>query len=457
MRKKYYFFILILVSFKSNAQCWQNIQAGAAGQSLIIQTDGSIWSFGYGEGPRENDIPTNIDKPKLLSSESWLSSSSRTNTLAIKSDGTLWGYGTNSHGSMGTGNEDIFKTLTQLNPDKNWKSVCSASQYSVGLKSDGTIWSTGANDFGQLGLGLSTTTKINTWTQIGSDSNWAAISTFSSFTIALKTDGTLWAWGRNNTGQLGIGHLISKAIPIQIGTDTDWAIIAAGAAHSLAIKTNGTLWAWGSDSTGALGNGSNITKTSPYPVGTDTNWALIAAGDDFSVAIKKDGTLWAWGENSLGQSAVAETYDVSIPTQVGSDKDWTQIDAGLNHALALKKNNTLWGWGWNYYGSIGTLTDDYRFYIPRQINCPTTLQNKDFEFNSLKIYPNPVENVLHIKEQEGITIEEASIFDLSGRLIKKFKSNTHLDFPVNNLKSGTYLLVIKTDKNKQQSFKFIKK
>ncbi len=185
---------------------------------------------------------------------------------------------------------------------------------------------------------------------------WRAVSTGGNHTIAVTSNGSLVAWGRNQTGQLGNGNATSLNVPTKIGVSVNWQKVSAGNSHSLSIKTNGTLWAWGRNSLGQLGNGtggSGLFSNIPIQVGTDTNWSSIAAGDEYSTAIKVDGTLWAWGENQYGQCGDGTTITKNVPTQIGTDADWAIVSAGTNHTLAIKTNGTLWAWGYNNSGQLG--------------------------------------------------------------------------------------------------------
>ena len=143
---------------------------------------------------------------------------------------------------------------------------------------------------------------------------YTAIAGGEGHSLAIKTDGTLWAWGYNNTGQLGDGTKVDKNIPIKIGSG--YAMIAAGRFYSLAIKTDGTLWAWGANDTGQLGDGTNVNKNIPVQIGS--GYAAIAAGDGHSLAIKTDGTLWAWGFNNAGQLGDGTNVNKIIPVQIGT-------------------------------------------------------------------------------------------------------------------------------------------
>jgi len=211
----------------------------------------------------------------------------------------------------------------------------------VALKSDGTLWAWGSNGFGQLGDG--TTTNRSTPTQIGSETNWALISTDGpggNTTMALKSDGTLWGWGRNNFGQLGDGTTTNRSTPTQEATGaTNWALISTGGAHTVALKSDGTLWAWGSNGFGQLGDGTTTNRSTPTQEATGaTNWALISAGGVHTVALKSDGTIWSWGGNNwwqLGSGGYSYYYLNPIQEYTGAT-NWTAIAAGQAFTVAIK-------------------------------------------------------------------------------------------------------------------------
>lgn len=183
---------------------------------------------------------------------------------------------------------------------------------------------------------------------------FSKISASNNFTTAIKTNGTLWAWGRNLSGQLGDGTLTDRSTPVQIGTATNWQKIASGDLHSLAIKTDGTLWAWGNNQYGQLGNNTTVSSTFPIQIGTATNWKNVSAGGLFSLALKTDDTLWAWGDNFYKQLGLGSLVPGQlVPTQVGTDNDWYLISAGANHSLASKLSGPLYSWGSNSHGQLG--------------------------------------------------------------------------------------------------------
>jgi alpha-tubulin suppressor-like RCC1 family protein len=157
--------------------------------------------------------------------------------------------------------------------------------------------------------------------------------------IALRSDGTLWSWGFNGNGQLGIGDNTAFDFPVQVGTATDWSDIVCGSFHVLALKTDGTLWAWGLNNNGQLGISNNTSQNSPVQVGNETTWSKIEAGLGHSAAIKTDGSLWMWGNNFFGQLGDGTTMDANAPVQIGTDNNWKTISAG-SHCIALRTNGS---------------------------------------------------------------------------------------------------------------------
>lgn len=183
---------------------------------------------------------------------------------------------------------------------------------------------------------------------------WEKISIGGNHSLAINIDGTLWAWGRNNFGQLGDGSYVDKNYPVQIGFENGWKEIAAGNNFSIAIKKDGSLWAWGANNYGQLGDGTNIDKNFPIQIGNELNWNKLSSGDYHTLAIKLDGTLWAWGDNNYGQLGDGTYLDKLIPTKIGANNDWKIISAGNLHSLGIRNNNSLFSWGFNYHAQCGT-------------------------------------------------------------------------------------------------------
>lgn len=294
-------------------------------------------------------------------------------TLALKSDGTLWAWGSNSSGQLGVGNTTNYTTPVQVGTATSWVKISTGNEFSAAIKSNGTLWMWGSNSFSQLGDG--TTVYKTTPTQIGT-ATWSNVYCGHSYVIAIKSDGTLWSWGSNGSLQLGSGTPLFQAYttPHQISTTTGWSKIATGYRHVLALKTNGTLWYWGNNSNGQLGNNSTVQTPYITQLGTLTTWTDIAAGNDFSAALKSDGSMWTWGYNLYGQLGNGNNNASLVPIQVGAGSTWSNVEAGYSYVIAKKSNNTLWSFGQNALGYLG-LGNTTNYNVPTQIGTSATWQN----------------------------------------------------------------------------------
>ena len=170
-------------------------------------------------------------------------------------------------------------------------------------------------------------------------------------TVMVKADGSLWAWGWNQSGQLGDGSPTNRLpafdnfVPVRIGPENSWTSIATGYFHTVALKSDGSLWAWGNNQYGSLGDGTTTNRLTPVRIGTDTDWISVAAGYDYTTALKSDGTVWSWGHNNFGQLGDGTTTDRLAPVRIGIDNRWRAIASGDVHTVALKSDGTLWSWG----------------------------------------------------------------------------------------------------------------
>lgn len=249
-----------------------------------------------------------------------------------------------------------------------WQTVTAGYGYTVALKTDNSLWSWGENKSGQLGDG----TIINNYTpqKIGTATDWKIVATGTDHTVALKKDGSLWTWGSNKDGQLGDGTNTNKSIPTQIGTAVDWQTVAAGNQYTVALKNDGTLWAWGDNYFGQLGNGTSSGPGIPKQIGTAADWKEITVGYYHTIGLKKDGTLWTWGGNDTGQLGDGTTTKSYSPKKIGTETDWKTICGGGSHTIAIKTDGSLWAWGKNKYGELGngTTTDSY---VPIKIGTST--------------------------------------------------------------------------------------
>ena len=277
-------------------------------------------------------------------------------TAAIKTDGTLWTWGYNNSGQLGDGTTtNRSSPVTTAGGGTNWKQVSCGNGFTAAIKTDGTLWTWGYNEFGRLGDGT-TTSRSSPGTTAGGGTNWKQVAGGYSSTCAIKTDGTLWTWGRNNYGQLGDGTTTNRSSPgTTAGGGASWKQVACGYLYTVAIKTDGTLWTWGYNLFGGLGDGTTTNRSSPgTTAGGGTNWKQVDSGYYHTVAIKTDGTLWTWGYNNPGTLGDGTLTNKSSPgTTAGGGTNWKQVTGGYNHTAAIKTDGTLWTWGYNNYYQLG--------------------------------------------------------------------------------------------------------
>ena len=289
----------------------------------------------------------------------------------------LWAWGFNQNNQLGDGTTTSRSSpVLVLSGGTNWTQVSSGFYHNAAIKTDGTLWTWGFDDYGQLGVNVAAGTTRSTPVQIsGAGTTWKQLECGYSFVAAIKTDGTLWTWGRNEKGQLGDGTSVNKSTPIQVA-GTTWKQVTTGESHTSAIKTDGTLWCWGkNDGTeNCLGDGTTVNKSSPVQTTAGgTNWKQVSAGRRNTAAIKTDGTLWAWGNQQYGQNGNNYTdgfTGASTPVQTtAGGTNWKQISVGFASMSAIKTDGTLWAWGNNSFGQLGDGTQTGR---PTPIQIPGT-------------------------------------------------------------------------------------
>jgi alpha-tubulin suppressor-like RCC1 family protein len=217
--------------------------------------------------------------------------------------------------------------------------VSFGGDFCLALKSNGTLWSWGRNDVGQLGQNIASTVSVSSPVQIGALTNWSTITSNTVHGCAITTSGTLFSWGRNQAGQLGSNTILNRSSPVQVGALTDWSSVSCGGYFTTAVKTNGTLWSWGLNQSGELGinlaapTGAN--RSSPVQVGALTDWSIVVSGSYHTASIKTNGTLWTWGSNIGGQIGDNTVDNKSSPVQVGALSDWYDASSGQRFVVAL--------------------------------------------------------------------------------------------------------------------------
>jgi alpha-tubulin suppressor-like RCC1 family protein len=353
---------------------WLFKQAGAGDESsLALGQDGSLWGWG-GNIYKQLGLSAwgNIILPAKVMDDVAYISTGRYHTLAVKTDGSLWVWGRNNYGQLGNGTTEEKHWLGNP-PEKIMDGVAGAAagdDYSMAVKTDGSLWAWGRNNYGQLGDGTTTGSLVPTEIMDGV----ASVSAGRGHTLAVKTDGTLWAWGFNADGQVGSDSAPAAAFnrvlsPYMI---MDGVVSASAAGFfSMAVTADGRLWAWGSNNRGQLGDGTRTGRRRSPGVVMD-GVASVSAGADHVMAVKTDGSLWAWGSNNRGQlgnghvswwTAGAEPTPFKVMDGVAS------VSAGVSHTLAIKTDGSLWAWGNNWRGQLGDGTTEERFE-PVRVLCP---------------------------------------------------------------------------------------
>jgi alpha-tubulin suppressor-like RCC1 family protein len=297
-----------------------------------------------------------------------------THTVALKSDATLFAWGSNRWGQLGDGTTTDKLVPTLSGTALTWSSVSAGEFHTAAIRPDGTLWAWGFNQNGQLGDG-SFDAKLAP-TKIGDAATWVAASAGAAHTVALRKDGTLWAWGRNFSGQLGDGSTIDRpvptAVPIPLGkpTTTTWTAVSAGATHTCGRLSDGTIACWGSNTNGQLGDGTTTQRLLPTAV-SGFSAVSVSAGGYHTLAIQADGALFSWGANDKGQLGHSPILAaVNTPTRVGLLTNWAIVSAGGNHSLAINSDRSLYAWGSNSNGQLGDGTTTDR-PAPTQITVPS--------------------------------------------------------------------------------------
>lgn len=340
-------------------------------------TSGNIYTWGDNEnGIFGNNATTDRSSPVQVGTQNdWVSIATGTSNsiIALKENGTIWSWGGNEYGQLGQNDIINRSSPVQLGTDTNWKNVAMGQQQTFAIKTDGTLWGWGENIQGG-GLGLNDRIDRSSPVQVGTQTNWKYISAGEFYTLAIKTDGTLWAWGYNFSGNLGLNDRIYRSSPVQVGTDTNWKHIIAAGQTSVAVKSDGGLWSWGSSSNyGLLGQNlsSSTFRSSPVQIGTQTTWNRVFGSQGNRIyVIKNDGSLWTWGQNLFGQLGLNDRISRSSPIQVGTNTNWKKIYCGISSTVALKTDGSLWSWGFNSSGELG-LNDTIDRSSPVQVGTNT--------------------------------------------------------------------------------------
>jgi alpha-tubulin suppressor-like RCC1 family protein len=330
--------------------------AAGADHSLALRSDGTVWAWGSNGWGQAGDA-TDGTEHLLPTQVAGLShvvaiAAGAEHSLAVGADGTVWAWGANGWGQLGDGNPGAPRATPQpVAALSGVVSVAAGQRHSLALHSDGTVWAWGSNEWGQLGNGMPGDSAVPV--QVPGLAGMVAVSAGLSHSQAVGAEASIWGWGANSYGQLGTErHSSAQYTPTRLLFPPKRLSIAAGREHSLQLWNEAEVWAWGANSYGQLGDGTTTNRSAPVkvPLTFVTN---LAAGTHHSLARRSDGTLWAWGANWAGQLGDGTTTNRSLPVQVPGLSNVRMLVAGPNHSLAVRNDGTLWAWGSNGYHQLG--------------------------------------------------------------------------------------------------------
>lgn len=321
-----------------------------------VKTDGSVWAWGHngfgqvGDGSVEQRT---LAVPTLLTGGITRVAVSNEHSVALGTDGRVRTWGNDSSGQLGRGTR-IFASTPANSGLSGIVAISAGGRHSLALRGDGTVLAAGNNDAGaQLGDG----TLINRAT-FGPVKDLAGVVQIAAgffHSVARKADGSVWAWGSEYEGRLGVVFPDDNRplVPVHVNTLANIVQVSAGGGHTLAVRSDGTVWAWGENFAGQLGDGFTATRTVPVQIAGLSGVVEVAAGYDHSLARTADGGVYAWGSNYIGQLGIGSNQNRLTPTRVPGLTGITAISAGGSLSAAIANDGGVWMWGANYMGQAG--------------------------------------------------------------------------------------------------------
>ncbi len=387
----------------AHEEAWVTLDAGAL-HVCAIDTLGALYCWGdqhlgaVGDGTMPDFINEETGRPlpvKVGHDGPWLAvSAGRDNSCAIDGENALWCWGPNEEGQLGNGGVgDSWAAYApgEVTGGASWRAVATTSGHTCGVQTDGTLWCWGDNKDGQLGDG--TTDFTSTPIQVGGDADWDQVtvsaSLYHNHTCAIKQDGSLWCWGANDFGGLGVGDEEPRLTPTEVMGGGVWTSVAALFHSTCATRDDGTLWCWGGNtSSGVLANGGAGVEDSysaPQQVGAETGWRGVQLEGSNGCAVQDEERGFCWGDNGLGALGVMTSgpyEDHYSPVELGTDlrnppaADWAQVSVGGGHTCGRTTSDELWCWGNGAGGDLGSGFDDVECNMANPGECRRTAPRK---------------------------------------------------------------------------------
>ncbi|WP_345115058.1 hypothetical protein [Hymenobacter algoricola] len=460
------------------------IKAGG-NSSMALHADGTLWEWGAQYDTYPANATVSQLRPRLVPTPASAALATTWTTMgvgddhecAIRTDGTLWAWGYNNTGQLGDGTTiDRFAPVlvahpANATPGTFWSSVTAVSQVTLAQRSDSTLWAWGSASKGLLATGTLNGVQLQPIIvpvpATYSGTHWSQVAASNGHVLALLSNGTLWAWGTNNFGQLGtqtVGLYLSTPTLVSVPAtgSTRWIAIAAGKDHSLALRSDGTLWSWGENGRGQTGAGTvirNLTATEipvPATAAPGTRWARIAAGEEHSLALLSDGTLWGWGRNSEAQLGDNSATDRRQPVQEFTRGRWSQIAGGTMHSLALAQGSSrVFATGaiapQRNVGQLGDGTLNGSLYYRPSLVTP--LPVKTPLVTQAKLFPNPAHDWVTL---EGVAPgTKVLIYNALGQQVK-IAEISMMGIELRGLVPGRYWIITQPLQGNSHAFGVVK-
>lgn len=426
----------ILFSLLSVSAFSQFFSAGG-GHCLATCSDGSVRVWGsnsYGQlGLGDEDDRDTILLHPIFNAGVKRAVACADHSLLLKTDGTLWSFGSNGdQGQLGVGNIPDQSTPQLIS---NFTGVVDmkGGYFSLVLKNDGTIWS-----FGDAGLYGDTSFPV----QVPVVPPIQKIFTSAYTSGAIDVQGSLWMWGENNGGKLGTGDQLKRKVPFKVPGLPPLTSAAIGGNFSMALDAIGNVWSWGANNVGQLGNNNPGNFYVPAVVAGLSNVVKIVASGQSAYALRSDGTVWAWGWNLAGQLGIGNIVDSPVPTQIPGFSGVTDIFSAIDANFYLvKADGSLWACGSaSMLGGASNVASNVPLQVPGLCSLFTG-SNGMVEPDLSEIFPNPFTGEIFLRGFDGPL--SVRVFDVKGRvMLEEFELNQVNSLNLNHLHSGLYLLEI---------------